>query len=341
MTSLQIENIAKTADRLVAAIDELLAAATEIALPGDDLRFLCARVKSERTGYPFVLEERPAQEVNRLGSVLLGPVFTSKAHPWPLDAVGSPMAPLCQLNMAHVPTAVEGLDGLVQVWLAPSGSASVPALIRVVPVADADAASMNPVIEHNELIDALLPEAAEWLRDFHSGSKPSKNEYITAAAVKLGYTNADELSDADWDEWVRVAEEYGDKYGDDVVPCLQITGFEEGRVYCDITEDQKSAVAELEKLRKKLEKNRGTGDETLVRLLTNVCSAYKNWGDLLGEKTYPCLLGTFQEIQYRAADRDEPFVCFEAIGLREWGDGGNAQVFYSKESGFSFDWSCF
>ncbi|MFC7409485.1 helicase associated domain-containing protein [Hydrogenophaga atypica] len=341
MTPHLSENATQAADRLIASVEGLFATGTKTTLPEDDLGFLCARVKSARTGYPFVLEEHPAQSVNRLGSVLLGPVFTSKAHAWPVDADGSPMAPLCQLNTAYAPKTFEGLDGLVQVWLTPSGGAIGPAFIRVVPAAEADAALMTPVIEHSESIDVLLPEAAEWLREFHSGLKPSKNQYITAAAVKLGHASADELSDADWEEWLRLAAEYHDRYGDDVVPCFQITGFEEGRVYCDITEDQKSAMGSLEKLRKKLEKKGSAGDEALVQHLANTCSAYEDWVNLLGNQAYPCLLGTFQEIQYRAADMSAPFVCFEAIGLREWGDGGNAQVFYSKESGFSFDWSCF
>ena len=332
----------QAASDVVNAVKALLDAAgdSKQPIPSDDLGFLCDRIQSARTGFSFVQEERAPQAVNRLGSVLLGPVFTSQAYPWPVDEDGNPMAPLCQLNSAQLPIPVEGIEGLVQVWLSQEDSGHAPPLIRLVPAAEADPALMTPVIQHDEDFDVLLPEAAEWLRDFHSEPKPSKNEFITAAAKKLGHNNAEELADADWDEWIRQAEAYGDQYGDDVVPCIQIVRFKDASVYCDITYDQKDAMASLEKLLKKLKNKVEPSDEALVPLLGQACSAYKAWLRHMGDQNYPCFLGTFQEIQYRALDMDAPFICFESIGLREWGDGGNAQVFYSQEKGFSFEWSC-
>jgi hypothetical protein len=148
------------------------------------------------------------------------------------------------------------------------------------------------------------------------------------------------LADADWDEWIRLAEIYGDTYGDDVVVCFQITGFAEGRVYCTTTIDQNNAVAKLEKLKQKLMGKTSSEDVAISVLLGEVCSAHQAWLDCCGDDEYPCLFGTFHQIQYAAEERNLPLICFESIGLREWGDGGNAQVFYSKEQGFSFDWSC-
>ncbi len=337
------KDASQSAATLIAAIEELLSATagSKGRIPENDLENLCLRVQSARIGFPLSLEECAPRAVNRLGGVLLGPVFTSRAHPWPVDENGNPMAPLCQVFSAHFPVAINGVDGLVQVWMSQSDSGLGKPLIRVIPTAEAEAALMTPVISHGEAIEVLLPEAADWLRDFHSGPKPSKNEYITAAAVKLGHDSANELADADWDQWMQLSCEYGDKYGEDVVQSWQIAGFEEGRVYCDITEDQNSAMVSLEKLLKKLEKNVANSDEELVRLLAKTCSAYKDWASQLGDQTYPCLLGTFQEIQYCAANKDMPLICFESIGMREWGDGGNAQVFFSKENGLSFDWSGF
>lgn len=332
----------ETANKLLAAVDQLLSVASDkySAIEEHELQGLCARVKSARLGFPLVMEEVPSQKVDRLGSVLLGPVFTSQAHPWPVDDNEEPMAPLCQLDTSHFPQRVDGVLGLFQVWLSQSGDEQGEALIRMIPPAEADASLLTPVIPYESDIEVLLPDAVEWLRDFHSEPKPSKTQFITEAALKLGHASADVLAEADWDEWIRLAEIYGDTYGNDVVMCSQITGFADGRIYCTTTDDQQNAVTKLEKLKKKLSSKPSAEDASRIVLLDDVCNAYQAWLDCCGEDEYPCLLGTFHHIQYAAADKDPPLLCFESIGLREWGDGGNAQVFYSKEKGFSFDWSC-
>ena len=332
---------AMTANELVAAIEDLLSHAPDVSSRHEDeLQGLRSAVKSARTGFPLVLEERPAQQVNRLGSVLLGPVFTSQNHPWPVDGESRPMAPLCQLNTQEFPRPIEGVEGLLQVWLTPSGGASGDTFIRVIPFAAAKASEMTPVITHEHRIETLLSDAADWLLDVHLPPKPSRKQYITEAAIKEGFATADELSDANWDEWCRLAEEYGDKFGDDVEPCWQISGFDDGRVYCDISIDQKKVISNLDKLRARLEISNKPTDVSVIQLLARLGNAYSEWTLVCGENTYPCLFGTFDAIQYSATERDEPVICFESVGSRDWGDGGNAQVFYSQETGFYFDWSC-
>lgn len=330
------------ASKLISSIEELLAKKSHESLSfyDDELQALCSRVKSARIGYPFLLEERHPQLIDRLGNVLLGPIFTSNLHPWPFDEDAKPMAPLCQINTAQIPQALQGVEGLVQVWLLQSKGSIGDALIRVIPFADADASLLSPVIPHGEPLETLLPDAADWLRDFHCDPKPSRKQYISAAAEKLGYVSADALSDANWDEWIRLAEEYGDKHGDDFEVCWQIAGFKEGNLYCDVTEDQKGAIADLLKAKKKLEKNPTAPNAQDISLLTSVGDAYKAWIEVCGEMVYPCLFGAFSEIQYSGEERNPPYICFESIGTRDWGDGGNAQVFYDKNTGFSFDWSC-
>ena len=334
----------KAASRFLAALERLVSFASEndTQLGTDDLEFLINRVKTARTGFPLLQEERTAQQIDRLGSVLLGPVYTSNAYPWPFDSEGSPMAPLCQLNTAQFPVQMDTVEGLVQVWLASTGVAHGDSLIRVIPTAEVDAAEMTPVIVHDGNIEVLVADAAAWIPDMHIDAKPSRKQFLDERAAKLGFADADEQSEANWDAWCELSDEYSETYGEDLVPCLQITGFGEPRVYCDITEDQKVALANLEKLRSKREKKTGSTGDALTPLLDEVCQAYKDWTKVCGYQEYPCLFGTFQEIQYRALDCDIPFLCFESIGSRAcWGDGGNAQVFYSKEGGFDFDWSCY
>jgi hypothetical protein len=342
MTNSLSSGATDVAENLISAIDALmlLNAESDLGIAVDDLKGLCAKVKSAREGFPFVLEEITSQHVDRLGSVLLGPVFTSQKYPWPMDEDGTPMAPLCQINTAQLPRQLDGVDGLVQVWLAESMDGRAGTFVRVIPSVEANEKLIAPVIEHDSGIDALLPDAAEWLTSFHSDVKPTKNEFISQEALKLGQPSADALADANWDEWIRLAEIYGDTYGDDVVMCMQITGFGQGRIYCDITEDQHQAVVHLGKLKTKLAKKSAEENKTLIALLSSTVDAYKSWVSFCGELEYPSLYGTFHQIQYDAAGCDEPFLCFESIGQREWGDGGNAQVFYGQEKGFTFNWSC-
>lgn len=342
MNSLEAEAATRASQMLLSSIDELLALSSEhvMELPVDELEGLCLRVRSARTGYPLVLNEVVPQEVDRLGSVLLGPVFTSREFPWPVDQEGQPMAPLCQVNLAHLPVTVSQGDGLVQVWLPQSEGGLGAPLIRMIPSTAVDDALLAPIIPSDGPIEVLLPDAADWLKDFHSELKPSRQQYIAQAAQKVGFASGDALAVQDWDEWCRLAEEYGEKYGDDVATCMQIVGFEAGRLYCSVTREHERAITKVEKLQQSLDGSDAVPNQALTQSLRKVGKAFKEWSRYLGDQDYPCLLGAFKEIQYRAAERDAPFICFEAIGGREWGDGGNAQIFYSRERGFSFDWSC-
>ena len=334
----------QAASRFLTSLERLLSFASEnrTQVGTNDLKCLIARVKAARTGFPLLQDERPAKQIDRLGSVLLGPVYTSNAHPWPYDSEGGPMAPLCQLNTAQFPVKMDGVEGLVQVWLASTGGAHGDSLIRVIPAAEVDTAEMTPVIAHVRDIEVLVSDAATWIQEMQIEPKPNRQKFLDERAVKLGYASEDELSEADFDAWCQLSAEYRQTYGPDPMPCIQITGFGEPRVYCDVTEDHKDALANLEKLRSNLEKKKGSTDEALLPLLAEVGQAYQDWTKVCRDQEYPCLFGTFEEIQYRALDRDTPFLCFESIGSRVcWGVDGNAQVFYSKDSGFWFDWSCY
>jgi hypothetical protein len=334
-TSLEI------AESLVAAIRELSVHAPDL-MEGyeSELEGFCAAVDAARSGFPLVLEERISQRIDRLSGVLLGPVFTSDRHPWPIDEVGKPMAPLCQLNTDECPRQISDTSGLIQVWLSESSSPTKQSLIRVIPMAEATAEAMTPIIKYEQTINALLPDAAEWLPEAHQAPKITRKQYITEEAGAHGCATSDELEDKNWDEWMRLAEEYGEKFGDDPIPCWQIIGFDRERIYCDISLDQKKYFARLKGNLAEFKEDGSTGREKTIELMASISHLFDRWIEICGANLYPCLFGTFDAIQYSAAERDEPIVCFESIGQREWGDGGNAQVFFSKENGFYFDWSC-
>ena len=246
----------QAASRFLTALERLVSFASEndTQLGSDDLKFLIARVRAACIGYLLLWDVRPAQQIDRLGSVLLGLIYTNKADPWPLDGEGNPMASLCQLNTAQLPVLVEGVEGLVQVSLASTGVAHGDALIRVIPAAEVDAAEMTAVIVHDADIEVLVADGAAWITGMHINAKPSRKQLLDERAAKLGYAFADELSDAYWDVWCQHADEYSDTCGEDSLPCYQITGFGKSSVYCDVTEDHKAEFGELEKLRSKLEK---------------------------------------------------------------------------------------
>lgn len=328
---------------LTSAIEALRSAALENIeqyVP-DGLQGLADNVQTAQVGYPLILEERPPHSIDRLGSVLLGPVFTSERHQWPVNATGTPMVPLCQLNTEHFPRQLNGAArGLIQVWLSPRDWSGKETSIRVVPSDDLDVAALSPIIQTDEDLDVLLGDAAEWLACFHAGPRPSKAEWLAAAAIKLGFVDAEALSDGNWDEWVRASDGYDEVHGLDLVSCWQIAGYESQRLYCNITPDMRLEAAKLHKLAQKLRKESRPESMPFVALLENFVTGFNELEQATSESNYPCLFGTFVQIQYEALGCGTPLLCLESVGLKEWGEGGNAQVFYEDGQGFAFDWSC-
>ena len=64
-----------------------------------------------------ILSRVPASQIDRLGDVMLGPLFSSNEYPWP-ESNGLPMIPLVQLNLDRA-SRLGGVDlgnGLLQVF---------------------------------------------------------------------------------------------------------------------------------------------------------------------------------------------------------------------------------
>jgi len=322
---------------LTASIDQLLQARPKQvrAIDLEELSSLSVRLQSARSGYPLLFEERASFQIDRLGSVFLGPVFTSEAYPWPEYEQAVPLVPLCQLNTAMFPRPLtHAVDGLIQVWLCPGDTSGERVRIRVVPVSDADASALSPIIHSDEDLEVLLSEAAQWLPCYHAGPRPTKDVHLATVAKQLGFATADELADANWDAWCEAADGYDEQFGGDVVMCLQLTAFDTERLYAFITADDHTRAAKFARL------SESVADASTAAMLKSFVTAFEALVVATSESTFPCLYGTFDEIQYAAADCAQPLICMESFGLKEWGDGGNAQVFIEADSGFSFKWSC-
>lgn len=242
------------------------------------------RFKRGAWAWDPVSESRPCDELDRLGDVVLGPLFTCEAHEWPYrDEL--PMAPLIQLDLARA-SQMSGLplgDGLVQVWMPHKAVAGADQFVRVVPRAAVDRAGLTPVpampteLDPLQSIDAQAPafQIVSW------GDK----RYTTPLAHGIqSYYEIKQLTTA-------------------------------------------PAVA----------KGIKAFDHALA-VLVQVPSAPFS-------PVNAHLFGTFAEIQYAPQDCPQPLFCFDggAFG-QEWGDAGNAQLFYTfgveGEVSFSFDWSC-
>jgi len=323
-------------DQLCSCIEQLLKTKPDFLRELDfhELEGLRGHVQSARGGYPCIMNELAAFDIDRLGSVVLGPVFTSEAHPWPEDENGTPLVPLLQLNSDLFPRPLHNdVNGLIQVWLCVGDISGDKTQVRVVPACDVDVAALSPIIATDDKLDVLLSDAINWLRCFHLGRRQSKQEHLAAAAAQGGFSSADDMADEDWAAWCQASDSYDQKYGIDVEVCWQITQYEGESIYCAVTHDERKIVEKLRNLTKKV-------DEISAAYLRELVEAFDALMEIRVSSAFPCLFGTFEEIQYFAADCALPVLCMESIGLREWGDGGNAQVFFDDCGEFYFKWSC-
>lgn len=119
--SAEERQIIKAADRLHKAIDRAfahdncpfsMALARELEVFRDAAAHL-------RWSYPVTSELQAITPEQRLETMFSGPLFTSEAHPWPMDKKGNPLEPICQIDLT-LPSQISGLllgDGLLQVWM--------------------------------------------------------------------------------------------------------------------------------------------------------------------------------------------------------------------------------
>jgi predicted DNA-binding WGR domain protein len=244
---------------------------------------LGSRFKAGAWAWDPVAETRTWADIDRLGEVVMGPLFTSPAHEWPTRD-GRPMAPLIQLDLARA-SQLSGLplgDGLVQVWMPHKAIAGEDQYVRAVPRAAVNRADLTPVPEMPADLDPLqFPET------------PGAGFQITSWGNPR-YTT----------------------------PLAQ--GFQAHYTLKQLTADA-ALAQEIQAF-----------DQALAERVSGSAACFS--------PANAHLFGTFAEVQYAPQDRPQPLFCFdgEAFGM-VWGDGGNAQLFFTLGADgavvFSFDWS--
>lgn len=120
------------------------------------------RFKGGAWAWDPVTEDRPHHEIDRLGDVVMGPLFTSQAYEWPCRD-GLPMAPLLQLDLeraSHLGGVALG-HGLVQVWMPHKAVDGQEQFVRVVPRRSVDRSALTPVPAMPSELDPL--QKLDWI----------------------------------------------------------------------------------------------------------------------------------------------------------------------------------
>lgn len=109
-----------------------------------------------------LVEEVADDKVDRLGEVIMGPMFSSQEYPWPEES-GFPMAPLIQLDLRNASQlgGVELGDGLLQVWM-PHKAVTTPLFIRMVPREFVKASLLSPTIAIPDEMSPLQKREEVW-----------------------------------------------------------------------------------------------------------------------------------------------------------------------------------
>ena len=110
-----------------------------------------------------IFEQRHPSRINRLGDVLLGPLYTSADHPWP-EKNGVPMIPLLQLDLDNA-SKLGGLNlggGLVQAFVAVDDYLGQKIRVRTIDRMDVSANALDPV--PNFVTEGRVFASVDWAK---------------------------------------------------------------------------------------------------------------------------------------------------------------------------------
>lgn len=130
-----------------------------------------------------ITKEVADDQVDRLGEVIMGPLYTCHEFPWP-EASGFPMAPLIQLDLNKA-SEIGGVplgEGLLQVWM-PHEVVSTPLFIRVVPREFVAMSKLTPAVVIPEEMAPLQIRDTVW-SDEQEEFVPRQSFQITGYEAK-------------------------------------------------------------------------------------------------------------------------------------------------------------
>lgn len=169
MKKMELLDAREQSDQLPSEVARLRELIGEICLgANEDYREeLCAtfasHFKAAAWAWDPITKSLIDDKVDRLGEVILGPIYTCSEYDWP-TADGYPMAPLIQLDLAKA-SKIGGVnfgEGLIQVWMPHKAVVGKDQYIRVVPKEFVEAKRLTPVVDLPEDIDPLQVREEEW-----------------------------------------------------------------------------------------------------------------------------------------------------------------------------------
>lgn len=157
-----------------------------------------------------------------------------------------------------------------------------------------------------------------------------KNEVNQADALAVPHIDCSIETVIDFDWIYDVVEGF-----DNSESAIQICGYKKKRFTSQLTQGFKDCYGRIKDL---------TANEDILRKIiefdTILKENSKNWSPSSCH-----LFGTFYEIQYSDNERGTPLFCFDGNYGVDWGDFGNAQLFFAKDEAgkvtFYMDWSCY
>lgn len=117
------------------------------------------------------------EQIDRLGEVIMGPLYTCEEYPWP-EKDGFPMAPLIQLDLKKSSDigSIQLGDGLLQVWM-PHKAISTPLFIRVIPKAGVNLKKLMPIVDIPKEMEPLQSRGEEWSDELE--------EFVPSQAIQI------------------------------------------------------------------------------------------------------------------------------------------------------------
>ncbi len=129
----------------------------------DIIDYYQSRIDASCYAFEPLLVEKAPTEIDRLGDVLCGPIYTCEDFEWPVES-GHPMVPIIQLDLARC-SELGHIDlgtGLLQVFMGHAKIYGKEAFIRVIPKEKVQLSKLLPVPRFDPSIEAFV--AIDWTK---------------------------------------------------------------------------------------------------------------------------------------------------------------------------------